>query len=178
MWAHGCGPTAVGPQLWPTTMGPHVGPYGPTAVGPHTGPSHHSDTHILIFRSYRNELFLSCSPRSLSSYQVHQYGKTGLLCSDTSPAHAPSNGQPVRHFWVISNSSCDAICHAMDKLHCFVLHKKQTYNHEIAINTQCAYPQNQFARVVKEVDLRSPGGNSTWVQTPQLTIISTHIHLA
>ena len=29
--------------------------------------------------------------------------------------------------------------------------------------------ERQFARVVKGVDLRSTGGNSAWVRTPQLT---------
>ena len=29
--------------------------------------------------------------------------------------------------------------------------------------------KRQFARVVKGVDLRSTGGNSAWVRTPQLT---------
>ena len=30
---------------------------------------------------------------------------------------------------------------------------------------------SQFARVVKGVDLRSTGGNSAWVRTPQLTVL-------
>ena len=35
--------------------------------------------------------------------------------------------------------------------------------------TECGNLRRQFARVVKGVDLRSTGGNSAWVRTPQLT---------
>ena len=35
--------------------------------------------------------------------------------------------------------------------------------------TECGKLRRQFARVVKGVDLRSTGGNSAWVRTPQLT---------
>jgi hypothetical protein len=35
---------------------------------------------------------------------------------------------------------------------------------------------SQFARVVKGVDLRSTGGNSAWVRTPQLTSVLSHSH--
>ena len=38
--------------------------------------------------------------------------------------------------------------------------------------------KRQFARVVKGVDLRSTGGNSAWVRTPQLTRPLGHARLA